>query len=369
MAKITQYEARRVYADLKSLIDDCVKNDAWELYKNKTLIIAQWIKKLKSYLENRQFTTPVDDRWADELEYFEAAYYKIIYYSDLWASTDWIMYTLENNKINLNKKGIKILTYNQINAFVDNLLSFRLIKTYRAQIAKIINANINPTQLLLVYDHVRTLTDNFRRNLNKSYAPVNEKFSAGFFNPFNNDEKEEIKVNTPSNVEDRIIRKIKIYNSKNQEGGIKYKANGVYANTTFYKDDIIEEAPVYILHDADLYSPNVRKLTFMIDPSKRLFGIPMGMATVARCSDVAKKDGNIDYEFDPEKGNKIVIYATKKIKRGEELIFEEDNICESENVYDICSAPIDMIKDVTPSSSGVSNNDPIHSGYAYKSLA
>ena len=146
MAKVTQYEARRVYADLKNLIDDCVKNDAWEIYKNKTLIIAQWIKKLKNYLENRQFTTPVDDKWADELEYFEAAYYKIIYYGDLWASTDWIMYTLENNKTNLNKKGIRILTYNQINAFVDNLLSFRLIKTYRAQIAKIINAGPAFTQ-------------------------------------------------------------------------------------------------------------------------------------------------------------------------------------------------------------------------------
>lgn len=106
----------------------------------------------------------------------------------------------------------------------------------------------------------------------------------------------------------------------------------------------------------------------MIDSSKRLFGIPMGMATVARTSSEARKDPNIDYEFDPENGNKIIIYATKKIKRGEELIFTEDNMCESDNVYDICSAPIDMIRSISTSNNRVSKNDPVHTGVPYKSL-
>ena len=94
----------------------------------------------------------------------------------------------------------------------------------------------------------------------------------------------------------------------------------------------------------------------------------MGMATVARTAMEANKDSNIDYEFDPENGNKIVIYATKKIRKGEELIFAEDNMCESDNVYDIVSAPIDMIRSISTSNTSVSKNDPVHTGIGYKSL-
>lgn len=363
MGKITQIQAKAIYKMLKKTIDACIKENNWEFYKSKTLMIAKQIKDLKNYLENCLYPGPSDEKWASDLEYFEAAYYKMIYYKDLWSASDWILFRLEN----ATKNEIRILNFKKVNAFIEALLSFQLIKTYRVQISRIISANVTDKQLLLMFDHVSTLTDGFRIKLDDSLyiSESCNRINEGFYNPFDIEKEDIISNNKKNDIEERIIRKIKIYNSKNQEGGIKYKMNGVYANTTFYKDDIIEEAPVYLLHDSDLYSSNVRKLTFMIDSSKRLFGIPMGMATVARSAGESNKDSNIDYEFDPEKGNKIIIYATKKIKRGEELIFKEDNMCESDNIYDICSAPIDMIKGVSVSSSGVSRNDPTHTGVPY----
>lgn len=369
MAKVSQYEADRVYEQLKGIVDNCIKYEAWEEYKGKALLVAQLIKKMKNYLENLFLYSKWDEKVEREMEIFEAAYYKMIYYKDLWASTDWILYTLKDYSFNDAKRLPRTFTFKDVNAFVESLLSYNLIKTYKGQISKIINANINGKQLLAMFDHVRTLTDNFKNVLDDEYL-TNKlyKMNEGFYNPFDVEKTTIIDNKRQNDIEERIIRKIKVYNSKNQEGGIKYKNNGVYANTTFYKDDIIEEAPVYMLHDSDLYSANVRKLTFMIDDSKRLFGIPMGMATVARCAKESNKEGNIDYEFDPNNGNKIIIYATKKIRRGEELIFEEDNMCESDNVYDICSAPIDMIRSVEPNTTGVSNRDSIHTGVPYKAM-
>ena len=365
MAKINEVQAIAIYNQLKKTIDECIDKNEWEFYKHKTLGIAKWIKDLKNYIENVPYPGPRTERWASDIEYFEAAYYKMVYYKDLWSASDWILFVLEN----ASKGTMRIYNMHKVNAFIDGLLSFQLVKTYRGQIAKIINANITGKQLLMMYDHVRLLTDNFREKLDdRMFINESYKLNEGFYNPFDIDDAPIIDDSKKNDVEERIIRKIKVYNSKNQEGGIKYKNNGVYANTTFYKDDIIEEAPVYMLHDSDLYSANVRKLTFMIDDSKRLFGIPMGMATVARSANEANKDSNIDYEFDPEKGNKIVIYATKKIRRGEELVFAEDNMCESDNVYDICSAPIDMIRSFEPSSTGASNSDPVHGGTPYKSV-
>ena len=289
MAKVGEIQAESIYRLMKKTINDCIEKNEWEFYKNKTLGVAKWIKDLKNYLENRMYPTPRDEKWASDLEYFEAAYYKMVYFKDLWSASDWILFVLENEA----KGTSQIFNISKVNAFISGLLSFQLIKTYRGQISRIINANITGKQLLMMYNHVRMLTDNFREPLDDSMF-ITESFSKineGFYNPFDIDEAPIIDDRKKNDVEERIIRKIKVYNSKNQEGGIKYKNNGVYANTTFYKDDIIEEAPVYILHDSDLYSANVRKLTFMIDDSKRIFGIPMGMATVARSANEANKDG------------------------------------------------------------------------------
>lgn len=362
MSKILDIQAKTVYKLLKANIKKCIENDDWERYKSQSIQILKQIKLLKEYIESLPTLGDYSEKMAADIEYFESAYYKMIYYKDLWASSDWILYTLQNTV----KGTARDFSFKTVNAFIEALLSFQLIKTYKGQISKIINANVSGKQLLMMYDHVRLLTDNFKNKLDDSIY-ITEKLNEGFFNPFE-DVKIEKEQKKEDNKEDRIIKKIKPFNSKNQQSGINYKNDGIYANTTFYRNDIIEESPIHILNDADLYSPNVRKLTFIIDSSKRIFGIPLGLATFARTNKESKKEGNIDYEFDPDKGNKIVIYATRKIKKGDELIFVEDNMCESDNVYDISSIPIDAILDIYPITTNLSKNDPIHTGVPYKSL-
>ena len=58
----------------------------------------------KKYLEDRPYIGPRDEKWASNLEYFEAVYYKMVYYKDLWSASDWILYTLQNE----TKKEIRI---------------------------------------------------------------------------------------------------------------------------------------------------------------------------------------------------------------------------------------------------------------------
>ena len=55
--------------------------------------------------------------------------------------------------------------------------------------------------------------------------------------------------------------------------------------------------------------------------------------------------GNINYEYDPSDSDTITIYATKTIRRGEELIFVDDNKMEREhNFNNTCTHSSDIIK-------------------------
>ena len=214
MAKVGEIQAESIYRLMKKTINDCIEKNEWEFYKNKTLGVAKWIKDLKNYLENRMYPTPRDEKWASDLEYFEAAYYKMVYFKDLWSASDWILFVLENEA----KGTSQIFNISKVNAFISGLLSFQLIKTYRGQISRIINANITGKQLLMMYNHVRMLTDNFREPLDDSMF-ITESFSKineGFYNPFDIDEAPIIDDRKKNDVEERIIRKIKVYNSKNQ---------------------------------------------------------------------------------------------------------------------------------------------------------
>lgn len=82
MAKVGQIQAKAIYTMLKNTIDECVKEDNWEFYKGRAIIIAKQIKDLKNYLENCPLPGPRDYKWASDLEYFEAIVRKIEYYSE-----------------------------------------------------------------------------------------------------------------------------------------------------------------------------------------------------------------------------------------------------------------------------------------------
>ena len=183
----------------------------------------------------------------------------------------------------------------------------------------------------------KTLSDFFNnvKIRSNNFTSLNESF----YNPFDDDllnDLDDNVIDEPKEItpeEDRIIRKIKLYNNKSKVGGVQFKDDRVYASKTFYMDDIIEVAPVRILDDADLYSSNVRKLTFPIDLSRRIFGIPFGIGSMARSEVETGIHGNIDYEYDPSNKNEIVIYATRKINKGDELVFVNDNKMELSKTF------------------------------------
>lgn len=302
-------EARKSYEYLNSLYNYIVKNNLWEYCEQYALSVNKHINNLKKLPGINPKGDMGASTWFASIEKFEKFYYKILYYKDLWASSDWILDVLDEIALG------KMHKISEVNNFIKALLSDEFILLYKKEIARIIRGTISQKMLYNIYLSVRRKTDGF--------TYINE----GFYNPFN-DEDMVVSQKTTIDVKpdnDRIIKSIKIYNNANKIGGLIYKNGRVFANKTFYVDDIIEIAPVRILQNADLYSSSVRQITFPIDTARGIFGVPFGIGSIARNEMETGISGNIDYEYDPSIGNEIKIYATKTIKRGEELIFVDDN--------------------------------------------
>lgn len=318
-------DAKHSYEYLNRLhkyIDD---NDLWEYSEQYVFSVKQHIKKIKRLPGINPFGDTGASTWLKALDDFEYMYYKMIYYKELWSSSDWI-YDMLYEYDPLTKHS-----YREINRFIETLLAKPYLVKYKNDISRIVRGTLSGSMLLKIFNTLKQRTT--------SFTNINE----GFYNPFDDDDDytEPIKSEVIKADEDRIIKSIKIYNNRNKIGSIIYKDGKVYANKTFYKDDIIEVAPVRILHDVDLYSSNVRQITFPIDLSKRIFGVPFGLGSIARNENCTGITGNIDYEYDPADSDNITIYATKNIRKGEELIFVKDNTFE-------CVASINKFRQVLP---------------------
>ena len=321
---LDHYEIIDAYRYLKKIYSEITDQNI-ENYSDQLYRISANLKVMKKFI-NSSYETSFKDDAAKLYNKCEILYYKILFYSDLWASADWIKMTIDE----YNDKGKHddfVISIKSVNNFIEALLFGDNPVKYRNEIAKIVNGKMIPKALDTFYKSIRIRTDNFRS--------INE----GFYNPFDDEllisDDEEI-IDTPKVItpeEDKLIKKLKLYNNKSKIGGIQFKDGRVYASKTFYMDDIIETAPVRVLDDADLYSSNVRKLTFPIDLSKRIFGIPFGIGSIARSEIETDIPGNIDYEYDPDKANEIIIYAIRKINKGDELIFVNDNKMEIEKSF------------------------------------
>ena len=259
------------YRNLKFLYDNITDKNI-EYYLDSVYKIDIDLKILNKFIQS--YTGSMIDRMQKDYNNFVALYYKLLYYSELWASVDWIKMTLDE----FNNKNSRLDSYEipirHVNKFVESLLSGNNPIKYKNEIARIISGKMAAKTLNDFYKSVKVRTDNF--------SMINE----GFYNPFDDDLLDnDIVIDQPKNItpdDTKLIKKIKLYNNKSKVGGIQFKDNKVYASKTFYMDDIIETAPVRILDDADLYASNVRKLTFPIDLSKRIFGIPFGIGSIAR---------------------------------------------------------------------------------------
>ena len=360
MAKhILRKDAEKSYEFLNNILENLEKND-FRNSQMRALIYSKALKIVKDYISDGIYIDSFTEKYMNALPRFEAGYLKILYYEELWASSDWIYSTL--NQI-AGHGMVDEIPFKQVNKFIEALLLDNNIVKYKTEIARIIRGNVVPKTLFALYNNMRIRTDNF--------SILNE----GFYNPFDDDLLADAHSNSIENYKnsikekevERLIRKIKIYNAKNQATGIKYEGNKVVATKAFYRGDIIENAPVRILSDEDLYSPNVRELVFMIDETKRLFGIPFGLASVARDESQTSLSANIDYEFDPEKGNVISIYAIKKIRPGDELIFKNDDFIKEDSIYKPDQTSYNDFYGIKVDTK-VRDNDPCHGGMAYQSL-
>lgn len=321
---IDHYEILDAYDYLEGLYNS-IDDKNIEYYSTKLYRIESNMKVLKRFI-NSSYETSFKDDAVILYNNCENLYYKILFYTDLWASADWIKETLNEYKKGKSLMPVEI-SYKSVNKFIDALLSGNNPKKYKTEISRIISGKMVAKTLSDFYNNIKVRTDNF--------TYINESF----YNPFDDDllnDLDDNVIDEPKEItpeEDRIIRKIKLYNNKSKVGGVQFKDDKVYASKTFYMDDIIEVAPVRILDDADLYSSNVRKLTFPIDLSRRIFGIPFGIGSMARSEVETGIRGNIDYEYDPSNKNEIIIYATRKINKGDELVFVNDNKMELSKTF------------------------------------
>lgn len=318
------YQILDSYRFLKKIYND-VNNENIENYSNQLYRIESNLKILKKFINSSGETEFKDDS-VILYNNCENLYYKILFYTELWASADWIKETLNEYKKEKSSMFVEI-SYKSVNKFIDALLSGNNPKKYKTEISRIISGKMVAKTLNDFYNNIKVRTDNF--------TYINESFYNPFDDDLLNDQNDNI-IDEPKEItpeEDKIIRKIKIYNNKSKVGGVQFKDDKIYASKTFYMDDIIEVAPVRILDDADLYSSNVRKLTFPIDLSRRIFGIPFGIGSMARSEVETGIRGNIDYEYDPSNKNEIIIYATRKINKGDELVFVNDNKMELSKTF------------------------------------
>ena len=152
-------------------------------------------------------------------------------------------------------------------------------------------------------------------------------FEGGFFNPFDDDESSEgmndAAMDYDADLDDKEIniKKVRLWNS-NTKNKIMYINGRMIAGQHFDRGDIIEKCPCRLLKGSDLYSNEIRKIAFPVDITKRIHAIPFGYGIYYRNSKEFGLEGNASYTFDTTdpKCPMIVIVATKRIKKGNEII-------------------------------------------------
>lgn len=118
------------------------------------------------------------------------------------------------------------------------------------------------------------------------------------------------------------------------------KAKNVLRNGSMYADknysagDLLEEAPVRIIHIEDTYSRPIRDLSFEVDAEQGIYAIPMGYASYYR-NDEYSPNATYSFMYNPESGSgHIMIRANKHINKGDEITVVKSQKCFREPNYD-----------------------------------
>ena len=166
-------------------------------------------------------------------------------------------------------------------------------------------------------------------SLIKEYSYRISHLNEGFENPFD-EVDDHTKVNRYDDKvvvdpnKDLKINQIKMWNS-NTPNKIMYRNGRIEAGQFFGKGDTIEECPVRIIYEKDMYSENIRDFAFTIDKARGIYAIPFGYASFYRNSISSNAEPNAEYEYVPERnGGYIRIYATRNIRKGHEIVLYAD---------------------------------------------
>ena len=235
--------------------------------------------------------------------------------------------------INKGWKSISVIN----SKFNNNLNNDNLLKIYnfiknnnKYKIKILFNKNINNLLIIstIKNNFLLTFIDLSNKDWYNDFKSIIKNFNLneGFSNPFNNASKKNLESTEPpiiNNTTKNLIKDVKLWNCNERLNKIKCVNNKIFANTKFFKDDIVEEAPVIILSNEDLYTKNIRNIVFDISPNK--FGIPLGYTSLYRKSSDTNKKHNLDFKYDLE-NNKLIFIANRNIDEGEELIINDNKI-------------------------------------------
>lgn len=213
---------------------------------------------------------------------------------------------------------------------------------------------ISKSDMLVLTNLVEAFSANARfsnkRNLlteSKSYQNVLDKLSKeylfrkkhineAFSNPFDDDvesSNDNVYIddyNYDSSDGSPLKKNIKIYNvglwNNDVDDKVSYREGKMISNRRFYRGDIIERSPVELIGHADLYSKKIREFAFVVDREKDIYAIPFGHAMFYRNGKDKHLYPNADYSVNFEtQWPYIEIYATKDIKKGDEVVLYADD--------------------------------------------
>lgn len=225
-----------------------------------------------------------------------------------------------------------------------------------------LNRVINMTEAYSVMCNIRGVflceSEMFTKSVErlvKEYKYRIKTLNEGFENPFDDDDT----IDIDTRYEDQCdvepegsvkIKKIGLWND-NTNSKVNYMDGKIVSGQFFAPNDTIEICPVRIIHPSDMYSKAVREFTFDIDPERNLYGIPFGYASYYRSNLDCNLEPNADYEYIDGANKSIRIYATRPIKKGNEIVLQasrdmyDNEFNDSDFRYD--KEPFYSIKNVT----------------------
>ena len=160
--------------------------------------------------------------------------------------------------------------------------------------------------------------------------PLNEWLSRGFDTYDDEPGTEAVSPSIPGRV---TIKKVLPWCS-NSANKIVFRDGRIFAGKRYSANDIVEEAPIRIIHVEDTYSRPIRDLTFEVDGKNGLYAIPFGYASYYRVNEAAP-NASYDFVYEPESGKGyVVIRALKPIMKDDEITIIKDRNRFEEQKYD-----------------------------------